>query len=133
MINVLIFNGYGMHCMPKKVRQLLINENLSFPYNRIISDEKLEEIREKAGPCLDNSRDVNFFEQCKNSENGIIRFSIDQFYFCDYNTNTLCPFMIGEVDTSRPWTIENYDGGEYVQYLDYVVLHEDINYCEYKD
>ena len=39
---------------------------------------------------------------------------------------------IVDVDTSRPWTISTYDGAEYVQYLDYNVVDETINYCEYK-
>jgi hypothetical protein len=38
-----------------------------------------------------------------------------------------------DVDVTRPWTIATYDGAEYIQYLDYVVVNEDINYCKYKN
>ena len=37
---------------------------------------------------------------------------------------------IVEVDTSRNWTIQKYDGAEYVQYLDYTVINEAYGYCE---
>lgn len=37
---------------------------------------------------------------------------------------------IVEVDTSRPWTIEEYDGAEYIEYLDFDVVEPSYNYCE---
>ena len=37
---------------------------------------------------------------------------------------------IVDVDTSRPWCIEKYDGAEYVQYLDYDIIDKKINFCE---
>lgn len=40
-------------------------------------------------------------------------------------------YFIAEVDTSRPWTILEYDGSEYIQYLDYKVINEDMNYCSF--
>lgn len=132
-INVLIFTGYGISCMSYKVQNLLINNKLCFPYNRIISEEKLKEIQLSAKNILDNfpkddiNRDciVRLIEHCDN---------LDRiFYFRNYSTNTLESFTIAEVDTSRPWKIENYDGAEYIQYLDYEVKHKDINYCDYKE
>lgn len=41
-------------------------------------------------------------------------------------------YYIVEVDTTRPWRITDYDGLEYVQYLDYIVIDEELNYCELK-
>ena len=41
-------------------------------------------------------------------------------------------YYIVEVDTTRPWRITDYDGLEYVQYLDYVVIDKELNYCELK-
>lgn len=35
-----------------------------------------------------------------------------------------------DVDISRKWTIEKYDGAEYIQYLDYRVVNEAMGYCE---
>ena len=37
---------------------------------------------------------------------------------------------IVDVDTSRPWSIETYDGAEYVQYLDFSYIDKNINFCE---
>ena len=131
-MKVIIFNGYGLSCMSYKVQNLLINNKLCFPYNRIISEEKLKEIQFSAKNVLDNSYD-------EINENCIIRLiehcdKLDRnFYFKSTYNNTLEPFTIVEVDTSRPWKIENYDGSEHIQYLDYEVKHKDINYCDYKD
>lgn len=41
-------------------------------------------------------------------------------------------YYVVEVDTTRPWRIADYDGLEYVEYLDYVVIDEELNYCELK-
>ena len=43
-----------------------------------------------------------------------------------------CIFSINDVDISRPWRITDYDGAEYIQYLDYDVVNKEINYCELK-
>ena len=45
--------------------------------------------------------------------------------------NIVCKIV--DVDTSRPWTIETYDGAEYIQYLDYNVVNKELNYCTYKN
>lgn len=33
-----------------------------------------------------------------------------------------------EVDTSKPWCIEDYDGSEYIKYIRYEVLNKELNY-----
>ena len=131
-VNVLIFNGYGSPVMSDRLRKLLLIDKVSFPLNRIITEERLEKIKQKAGEVLDYSRNKSLKEQCQESENKLIRFSDNQFYFYNENSKGLHPFSIVEVDTSRPWKIEEYDGAEYIQYLDYVVINEEINYCDYK-
>ena len=40
--------------------------------------------------------------------------------------------ILVDVDTSRPWTILDYDGAEYIQYLDFDIIDTEINYCELK-
>jgi hypothetical protein len=132
-INVLIFTGYGASCLNKKVRKLLIDENLCFPYNRIISEDKLKQIQLSAQNVLDD------FSKDDINKNQIIRLiehcdKLDrEFYYYNTSTNVIELISIVEVDTSRPWKIENYDGAEYIQYLDYEVKHKDINYCDYKE
>ena len=40
---------------------------------------------------------------------------------------------VADVDTTRPWRIDEYDGWEGIQYLDYDVIDEEFNYCSLKD
>lgn len=40
--------------------------------------------------------------------------------------------MLIDVDTSRPWTILDYDNSEYIQYLDYDTIDKESNYCSLK-
>ena len=40
--------------------------------------------------------------------------------------------MLLDVDTSRPWTILDYDGAEYIQYLDFDIIDAESNYCKLK-
>lgn len=42
-------------------------------------------------------------------------------------------FSIEDVDTTRPWRITDYDGSEYIQYLDYDIVNKELNYCKLKD
>ena len=42
-------------------------------------------------------------------------------------------FNIAEIDTNRPWTICEYDGCEYIQYLDYDVINPEHNFCKFKE
>lgn len=59
-----------------------------------------------------------------------IRDTINDADLYKYNHSL---YAIQEVDTSRPWTIASYDGREYIQYLDYDVVDESMNYCELKE
>jgi hypothetical protein len=43
-VNVLIFNGYGAPIMSDRLRKLLLIDEVSFPLNRIITEERLEKI-----------------------------------------------------------------------------------------
>lgn len=41
-------------------------------------------------------------------------------------------YEIKDVDASRPWTICEYDGYEYLQYLDYEIVDKNLNYGRLK-
>ena len=41
-------------------------------------------------------------------------------------------YEVKDIDISRPWTIEEYDGSEYVQYMDYKIIDEKLNYGKFK-
>lgn len=36
--------------------------------------------------------------------------------------------IVVEVDTSKPWCIDEYDGSEHIMYLEYEVLNKELNY-----
>lgn len=39
-------------------------------------------------------------------------------------------YFIEDVDITRPWAILEYDGNEYVQYLDYQIVDNNVMYCK---
>ena len=41
-------------------------------------------------------------------------------------------YEIKDVDILRPWTIQEYDGYEYIQYMDYKIIDEKLNYGKFK-
>ena len=44
-----------------------------------------------------------------------------------YKFGNRCAEVV-DVDTSRPWTISDHGGSEYIQYLDHIVVDEKLNY-----
>ncbi len=50
-----------------------------------------------------------------------------------YDSRQTLMVNIIEVDISRPWTICEYDGSEYIQYLDYDIINQKANYCKFKE
>ncbi len=47
--------------------------------------------------------------------------------------NNRYEFTIEDVDTTRPWHFSEYDGSEFIEYLDYEVVDKEFNYCKLKD
>ncbi|MGG1071362.1 hypothetical protein ABE178_16275 [Priestia megaterium] len=40
---------------------------------------------------------------------------------------------VTEVDTSKPWLIDNYDGSESIKYVGYSFVNKDLNYVKFND
>ncbi len=99
-MKVLVCRGYGSHSFNKELKCKLSQSK--FPKNRV---GKIIKYLEEQG------------EVVLRQDNGYWIKAYDEFYF------------IAEVDTSRPWTILDYDGSEYIQYLDYDIIDKDMNYC----
>lgn len=76
-----------------------------------------------------SSKVINFLRSLTPDENLMIDEVAGLFYF--KNENAFCGIM--PVDISRPWTIQLYDGSEYIQYLDIKVVDAKVNYCEFID
>ena len=99
-MKVLLFRNYGSHDFDKELKRKLAQSK--FPKNRV---GKIIKYLEEPGEVL------------LRYDNGYWIKAYDEVYF------------IAEVDTSRPWTILEYDGAEYIQYLDYDIIDKDMNYC----
>lgn len=107
-IKVLVFNNYGANVVPSALKKVM--DKNTFPKNRI--GKVIEYIESNYKPI--------------SNEDGIVQYNVktnkEQSYFC-----------IKTVDISRPWKIEEYDGAEYIQYLDIVTIDKELNYCNYKE
>lgn len=56
------------------------------------------------------------------------------FLWYDDALEDITSFSIVDVDTTRPWTIDEYDGAEYIKYLDtYTLENESLNFYRLKD
>ena len=104
MLKVLTFPSYG-NKTPIELEDLM--NKYTFPENRY------------------NSKIIDFIEKT---------YTPIGYYKSSHTTNYQIDnvlISIQEVDNSRPWKIENYDGSEYIQYLDYKIIDENSNYCDY--
>lgn len=79
---------------------------------------------------------VKASDAMKNNKDLIVKYKMpleDQYAVWDANMHHPAFFSIVDVDTSRPWTIEEYDGAESVRYLDErKCIDEELNYWSEK-
>lgn len=129
-MKILLFAGN------RKDSSLQLNKFLQkndFPQNRFGEIVKyVEKTAVELSPSF-NSFD-NLYQILSGSPEKVVHIK-DNIYACldsDYkNANMITFVFIYDVDTSRPWTLQNNDGIEHIQYLDYKVLNEDLNYCDF--
>ena len=130
-MKVLLFIDYGTPYPTEEMQKIM--DKYEFPYNRI--GEIVNYIENNSELVVD----VSASSILKTKHHiGKLYSSFGDVYGCCTETNKPSWFptssmQIAEVDTTRPWTIENYDGKEYIRYLDVDVIHEDINYCKTKE
>ena len=134
MAKVLIFNGYGNEIHTKEMEKIMLP--LGYPRGRI--NEICNYIEKVAIKCDLNvySEWEEFVELLKNNPENIYYFADfdeTQYFIYDSEFGHHCKFKIVDVDTSRPWEIQEYDGAEYIQYLDYNVIDKEFNYCKLKE
>ena len=125
-MKVLLFVGYGTPSGCKTINDLLSEK--TFPLNRVDNDviNHIEQNAEEKK--ADETKSI--YELCEESKSKIIK--LNNLYFCfGHRKGSGCTMQIVNVDVSRPWKIEEYDGAEYIQYLDYKVINQDINYCNF--
>lgn len=88
----------------------------------------------KLNKKLKEEIDKHPFPQCRMS---IVDYIEKNGRFVDKHRNVYelanSFYSIHDVDISRPWRIADYDGSEYVQYLDYNIVDKELNYCKLKE
>lgn len=133
-MKVLLFTSHDCSIGTPKMREIM---------------KKYVGIRCRVGEIIkyvENNR-LLFFDACEDAMNmaksimndnneAIVGFEGNQDgYYYKSNEGYISSFSIIDVDTTRPWTIAEYDGAEYVQYLDEdKLIDKELNYwskCNY--
>ncbi len=102
-MKVALFIDYGPNVLNSKLKKLM---NKPLPQARV--DVAVIHYIETEG-----------FELCESA--GRTVYKIDSTYIA-----------IQDVDISRPWMIADYDGSEFIQYVDVELVDEQLNYCKLK-
>ena len=124
-MKILLFTGYGGYAATPRMKEIL---------------NKYKGIRGRTGEIVDyveNNHVVydesQYFDaqrETKNNKELIVKIK-DCYIVYDANLYGIVPFSIVDVDTTRPWTIKEYDGAEYIQYLDEnKLIDKELNYYE---
>ena len=133
-MKVLLFIDYGPPYPTEEMQKIM--DKSEFPYNRM--GEIVDFIEKNAEKVVDYSAH-SLLQTKKNIgkfylSNNIYACCERKYPISCFGTNyPVTTLAIVDVDITRPWTIDSYDGGEYIKYLDYDVVNEDINYCKWKD
>lgn len=129
-MKVLLFTGFGS-CTKTSEMIKIMNES-KFPFNRV---GKIVEFIEKT--AIDKTgedifktkewlnEDLERIAACKEGN--------QVFYLIGNGDGQVSNLSIMNVDISRPWTIEEYDGSEYVKYLDGYSVVKELNYYNVKE
>ena len=125
-MKVLIFHQGIFMFSNSKIQELLNHKN--FPENR--TGDIIKYIEDNTIICKDTN---NIMDLCESNPNKFIHVQGEYYLGWDKKYDISVLFKIQEVDITRPWTIQEYDGSEYIQYLDYNIVNTDMNYCVYKD
>lgn len=124
-MKVLIFSGFGS-CVLTPTMKKIMKEN-KFPFNRV--GKIIEYIESKA---VDKTgSDIFEIRKWLNEDLENIAICVDcnqKFYLVGDGDGGSDNFSISDVDITRPWTIEEYDGSEYVKYLDRYGVIKELNY-----
>lgn len=119
---VVLFDGYGSQILPEGIREKVEGQSFLKVRTEILVDfikkEKQHEINEET---------KNKVEQLKTGEYMKVE---DRLYFM--GSIYLSHFTMHDVDTAKRWCIEEYDGAEYIEYLEYELIDEDLNYYRKK-
>lgn len=129
-MKVLLFTGHDADCGTPKMKEIM---------------KKHKGVRCRVGEIIEyiDNNSLMFLhlnDECMKIAKGkmevdnetiITSESYPEKYYYKTNYNYISSFSIVDVDTTRPWTIKEYDNAEYIKYLDECKLaDEELNYWE---
>jgi hypothetical protein len=86
--------------------------------------------------ALLDKKGLNWWDMEARTDKEIVKFVEDHYYDNECEVSLIGKedyqyVSVDEVDTSIPWTINEYDGAEYVKYIKYSVIDKELNYCKF--
>ncbi len=135
-MKIAIGNGYGRFDLPKWLLEKCNDKN--FLKVRVNIAKYLEENFDKE---IDEEKLYSESLEKLLNENKILKVNTKShsIYFIKKEDkknnypNNRYEFTVEDVDTTRPWHFSEYDGSEFIEYLDYEVVDKEFNYCKLKD
>ena len=128
LVNILKFSGFGANTC--SVDMLAINKKYEFP----ISRRELATFVQKTAVQMISGTSSEYLEKfLKENPETIVNIGDSKYFIYNKNLKYISSLEIVEVDISRPWTIEEYDGAEYIKYLDYEITNKELNYGRNKE
>lgn len=124
-MKVIVLCSYGNEGLPKEFGCNYKDKLWRFDKKLINRIEKLDWIKiDFPNNIKDTTKNY-----CYKVSNGV------KYIYATPNSHSLFNiFKIVEVDISRPWCIEEYDGAEGIKYLDdYICVDKELNYFEFKN
>lgn len=127
---IVIFTNYGMSLLPRYIRkeQYKNPENLSLRDRRGAVVDKLKEVAIKYDNM--NLLSQEEFEELLSAGKVIYFKDLDTYFY--HINRCIIQAMIVKVDTTKYWTIKEYDGAESIQYVDFNVIDPEIGYVKFK-
>ena len=119
-IKVLLFTSHVGVTLNNEMKKII--QGKDFVEGRIAVVEYVESHAEK----VNASSTYDIIEKTRDPEK--IYFVKDTYFIYNNNVKCLSCMKIVDVDISRPWCIKEYDGAEYIQYLDYTIVNKELNY-----
>ena len=122
-MKVILMTGYGVGYLPKELGHIDFSNFLWRIDKEII--EKLENLN---WFVLDNSykKDGRYYKYTYNND---YNKGVKYLFPNPDSPNNYTSVSIVEVDTSRPWIVEEYDGSESIRYIDeFFCVSEEANF-----
>lgn len=126
-MKILLFTSYDDGLGTPKMRKIMkkyggirgrVGEIIEYVENhKVMFEDSLENSMRMAQDMFENNKET------------IVTFSNHSRYYYNSGYGYMNSFEIVEVDTIRPWTIKEYDGAEYIKYLDeQKLVDKELNY-----